>query len=280
MNPHHYQQLIGLLRAKKRELIRLLEKLETFEKAYSVKLKVIGSVPEFCYWLDSDIDVYWVNPDSSEVWAAWQALGQAHPKLDLIIDPTDEYKAHIMQQGVAPVDLLQRLIAFSDEPALIECFAQYRHDKVVRTLDNSAYQLQQVIDIKLALDDGPQIAISSAVLQGAEVKALAFRFVWVGLMILSRYEHLMHPIGAEVAQTVSANDWLSWVDRLAHPSCVRPPFIVKDANLVAEVYGAVHQQAWQSPQTIQSGLQLWLDAFMRFDTYTRTWISEYWTPQL
>lgn len=275
MNPLHYQQLIALLRVKKRELIGLLERLQTFEQTYAVELKVIGSVPESCYWLDSDVDVYWVDPGSSEGWAAWQALGQAHPKLDLIIDPTDEYKAHIMQQGVAPAGLLKRLKAFSDEPALIDRFAQYRHDKLVRTLDNSVYPLQQVIVLK-----SQAVAANPAVLYGPEVKQLAFRFVWVGLMILSRYEHLLHPLGAEVANTLSVDDWWTWVDCLAHPSCDRPPFLVQDANLVAEVYGAAHQQAWQSPQAIQAGLQAWLDAFKAFDTYTREWVSENWTPQL
>ena len=270
MNDLDNSKLVKLLKLKRQSLCGLLQNLVAFEQRYLVEVLVVGSVAQCQYWLDSDLDVFLPAGQDSDLHAAWFELSRTDSTFDMIIDPAIEYKRQILAEGRRPQVLLDLLNKFHDEAMLIAAFPNVRKAKILRTLDNSRFFIAELASIK-------SNTLSPVTLQWQfKVEQVAFRFVWVSVMILSRYDHLFHPIGAEIRHQVSASDWMDWVGELAQASQQRPAFEVKYAELIAHFYRNKTACDEFAVQDVDS----WIDAFWAFDSYTRDWLAEHWLPQL
>jgi hypothetical protein len=293
LNQRQTAQLIEALKRKKSALLAMLERLIEFEQAQPCRLFVVGSVPLCEYWLDSDLDVYLDESEFASAQSAWLDLAQSDEKLDAIVSPAPAFLAQIKRDGVDPSEAKQRLIEFSDEADLIDEFAQRRHDKILRCLDSSGYFIDQLESLKQLIEkqgkktstrpgDG---SIDSSLLYGQAVSEAAFRFVWVSVMILSRYEMLWSPVGAEAEHWVSADKWNQWVAILVQPQADRSSFIVPHAQQVEDFYRHKHENASNNPPLLPADevlqkLSFWQQALEDFEEYTRQWIAENWRNQL
>lgn len=291
--------LIEKLKQKKTGLIGLLEKLAAFEITHGVELWVIGSVAECGYWLDSDLDVFLDENCKKEVWQTWLDLDAEHGELDAIFNPKPEFKTRILESGERPSEVIAKLNLFDSEQGLIEQFAKRRHDKILQTLDNSAYFIDRLEGFKSMIANGLNKFeegvkdqafsryLERSYLQSVYVENVAFRFVWVSLMVLSRYEHLLEPIGPEIKDHISARDWLKWVDELAHSRAGRPAFMIQQAALIEDFYQAMEFEQTldddaQSDESIDVTARLneWVTAYWCFDRDTREWLAKHWTFEI
>jgi hypothetical protein len=289
LSASEHARLESLLAAKKDSLLLLLDQLMAFEQTHRVSLSVIGSVAELAYWLDSDLDVYLDQHCSPLTWSAWLDLDASQPKLDAICYPSSTFKQTILEQGKRPLQVKEALQQFSQWHRLIEQFPQRRHDKILCTLDNSAHYVAQLQD-RLTWIKGLS-AGSSGSLEHARIedyafiyhqplKQLAFRFVWIVVMLLSRYEQLFSPQGAEVAQTVTAEQWQQWVKTLAKPTATRPALTLPQSELVADLVAEFYAQVYPNNADVLSYLNEWLRHYEAFETVVRDWIAQHWLPQL
>lgn len=286
--------VIELLQAKKQALLRLLEVLVAFEHDQACELRIIGSVAECGYWLDSDLDAYLDKARFEQAWEAWLRLDSAHEKLDAIFYPLPMFKAQIERTGLRPQAVIDRLRAWHDEKKLIAEFAQRRQEKILRSLDSAWVFVEKLAFLKTLADfeqsrltheDDADLAASLAqdLCYARYIEKVAFRFVWVGLMILSRYEFLLQPKATEVMFKFSEKDWHEWVEVLANPTTQRPPFIMPASDLVADFYRCQETRR-QGLMTSHSALNpthritAWQQAFEALDTYTREWIAQNWRP--
>mgnify|MGYP005749061891 CR=1 FL=1 len=293
LNQQQKAQLIEALKRKKSVLLTMVDRLIEFEEMHKCELLVVGSVPLCEYWLDSDLDVYL---DASKFVSAskdWLALAEHDEKLDAIVSPAPAFLEQIKRDGVRPSEVKQRLVEFSDESDLIQCFAQRRHDKILRCLDSTGYFVDQLESLKRQIEKQHtnsttrpgDCAIESSLLYGQEVGEAAFRFVWVSVMILSRYEMLMSPIGAEAEHWVTVEKWRQWVKVLAQPQTDRMPFIVAHAQWVEDFYRHKHDKTPVTNPPLQANdavqkLAFWQQALEDFEEYTRQWIAENWRSRL
>ncbi|WP_157792627.1 hypothetical protein [Thiomicrospira microaerophila] len=291
LTPQQCAQLIDQLQQKKQKLIDLMTHLIRFEQRYGTPLWVVGSVARCRYWLDSDVDVYLdlalfkqAHPEDEYAWVALDELAS----IDMIVYPPHAFKKRIEAQGIRPDELRRKLAMFDDEASLIKVFAQRRIKKIERTLDNSHFMVAKVVKLQgmyvkatqSAFDDDAFLA--NMLVYDQRVQQLAFRFVWVGLMILSRYEHFFDPKGAEVKGMISETDWQHWCDQLAQPTTDRAPFVMPGRERVADLYRYLDStnayKIQPTPKAIEPMKRLgeWIDSFAEFECYTRAWLTTNW----
>lgn len=283
-------RLENLLKVKTQSFVQLLDQLRAFEQTHRVSLSVIGSVAEQAYWLDSDLDVYLDEHCSPLTWSAWLDLGASQPKLDAICYPSATFKQTILEQGKRPLQVKEALQPFSQWHRLIEQFPQRRHDKILCTLDNSAHYVAQLRDRMMLITDlsanathccGQDLSTTDyAFIYYQPLKQLVFRFVWVVVMLLSRYEQLFAPKGAEVAQTVTPEQWRQWFKTLTKPTAARPALVIAQADEIADLVAKFYQQTEPNNPDVISYLNDWLTHYADFEAAVRYWIAQHWLPQL
>lgn len=277
--------LIERLTAKKQQLLADLARLIAFEQRYGVVLKVIGSVPQCAYWLDSDIDVYVDASALPHRPQTWQ-LFDASDNFDLILHPNDVFKQHILLEGVSPHEARYRLAGFDGQRELIRHFAARRYSKMQRTLDNSAFYLAQLAPLqKLCLaQTGFTDAFAAGVVCQPDIGQVAFRFVWLSLMVLSGYEHWLAPKGHEMQYRLRVEDWQACYRLLTQPTTNRAAFDCPGAALVEDFYRRLTDQAWLHSNGDGADvdplvrLNAWQQAFIDFEGYTRRWLDQNWAP--
>lgn len=285
--------LICLLETKKQRLMSGLDALVQFEKKHDVSLRLVGSVPECAYWLDSDIDVYLDRNMLVKEPDAWIELDECD-SFDVIVQPDIGFKQRILSEGVSPTEAKARLAAFNGEIRLVEGFAKRRYNKILQTLDNSRYFLKQLARLQAfytrhtttPFQSGQVDSFLQALAYDVRIGKVAFRFVWVGLMVLSGYEHLEQPKSREMEYRFGIEDLKKWHQQLGEPIENRAPFDISGAELVLDFYQRVERGVLSNPFSLPADLDPikrvdeWQQAFEAFDHYTRQWLEHHWKPQL
>jgi hypothetical protein len=283
-------RLEALLEVKTQSLVQLLDQLIVFEQTHRVSLSVIGSVAEQAYWLDSDLDVYLDEHCSPLTWSAWLDLGESQPKLDAICYPSSTFKQTILEQGKRPAIVKEALQQFTQWHRLIELFPQRRHDKILCTSDNSAHYVAQLRNRMMLITDLSASATPCydqnrsstdyAFIYYQPLKQLVFRFVWVVVMLLSRYEQLFSPQGAEVAETVTPEQWRHWFKTLTKSTASRPALVIAQSDVIAGLVAEFYQQIEPNNPDVIRYLNDWLTHYAAFEAAVRHWIAQHWLPQL